>query len=248
MALRRSAMHAVQRITRPGSPGLRMVLAICCSLLLHAWLLAIFRLPQSPLGFSDSPPLNVLLIPLDRRDSPAAVALRPEPALPQATPVKAALPKQKNTGDARPTKQIAGTLEPQRQSPKVLEDIKADNSRSYIYLGPTTPLKSPPISSLADAGNYLTADKLSRSPELPEKLSAEYPREAYREGRHGMVFLQLMINADGKVAEALAAPDSDREFADAALAAVRNFRFTPGELDGRPARARVYVVIYFVLE
>jgi TonB family protein len=63
------------------------------------------------------------------------------------------------------------------------------------------------------------------------------------------VVVQLMIDERGRVAEALLVTgDPSSDFAVAALAALREARFTPAEAGGRPVKARAYFAVSFVLE
>ena len=79
-------------------------------------------------------------------------------------------------------------------------------------------------------------------------VRAIYPRTALEERRRGAVVVQLMINADGRVAEALAMPGAQPDLAAAAVEALRYTRFIPARAGILPARARVYFEVSFVIE
>jgi TonB family protein len=76
----------------------------------------------------------------------------------------------------------------------------------------------------------------------------QFPRRALEEERRGVVVVQLLIDEDGRVAEALAMRDAPEEFAEAALAGLRAARFRPAQAGGRPVKARAYFSVSFVLE
>lgn len=78
-------------------------------------------------------------------------------------------------------------------------------------------------------------------PVLLEATEAVYPPEALAEGRGGTVLLELDVDETGAVMDARVAESSgDPAFDDAALAAVRDFRFEPARDGlGRPTAARI---------
>ena len=62
-----------------------------------------------------------------------------------------------------------------------------------------------------------------------------YPAAALKAKRGGKVQVRLIVDAGGKVTMARALPESDAEFSEAALAAVRSWGFVPGLSEGKPA-------------
>ncbi len=61
----------------------------------------------------------------------------------------------------------------------------------------------------------------------------EYPEDARRSGREGLVVLKIVIDARGHVAR-LDVLRGDEPFASAAVRAVRTWRYRPATLDGNP--------------
>lgn len=88
---------------------------------------------------------------------------------------------------------------------------------------------------------------LTRPPELVLFVEAHYPPEAMQEGRVGSVKLQITIAADGTVAEARVVEPAGHGFDEAALEAVKQFTFTPAEVDHAPAAIAVEYVYHFTL-
>jgi len=83
---------------------------------------------------------------------------------------------------------------------------------------------------------------------LSGKFVATYPRAALERRLRGVVIVQLMIDTDGRVVEALALPGAPEELAEAALEALRRARFIPAQANKAPARARAYFEVSFVIE
>ncbi|HEY1587943.1 MAG TPA: TonB family protein, partial [Polyangia bacterium] len=84
-------------------------------------------------------------------------------------------------------------------------------------------------------------------PRLIERVEAAYPEEAARAGVTGAVMLELVVDADGHVAEATVIAPAGHGFDEAALAAARQFRFAPGRADGKPVPVKVTYRYAFVL-
>lgn len=84
------------------------------------------------------------------------------------------------------------------------------------------------------------------APKLLEGSEAQYPEGAKGDAR---LLCEVLVGVDGLVQEARVVPDANAvaapEFATAALAAVRGYRFEPALREGKPVRARVRVVVTF---
>jgi len=90
--------------------------------------------------------------------------------------------------------------------------------------------------------------RLTRPPRLIKFVPATYPAEVQKKGIAGTVELTIDIDAQGKVTAAEVASSPDPDLAAAAVAAVKQFRFAPAEVDGKPAPVRVQYAYNFVLE
>jgi TonB family protein len=84
----------------------------------------------------------------------------------------------------------------------------------------------------------------------PDRLSQPaFPAAAQREGRQGVVVLQLAIDAAGKVSTAQVHDtegDVNRAMAAAALAAARDWTFHPEQVDGAPVGGDMLVPVCFL--
>jgi TonB family protein len=96
-----------------------------------------------------------------------------------------------------------------------------------------------------DAGMHQPV--LTKAPELVQFVEAAYPPEALAEGISASVRLRITIAADGSVASAEVADPAGHGFDEAALEAVRRFRFSPAEVDGAPAPVQIEYVYHFAL-
>jgi protein TonB len=67
----------------------------------------------------------------------------------------------------------------------------------------------------------------------PDNISPEYPESARTAGKEGMVILKIVVLENGRVGE-IKVLKGEPPFVEAALAAVRTYRFQPAMLAGRP--------------
>jgi protein TonB len=209
----------------------RFTAALGCSVLLHLLALSLLRMPPPAASAPAGSPLNLLLIPMPRWNP------TPPQELPQAAPAPAPQPIGRILGGA-PQEPQGGPRAPE-----------APQRRGHsVSAGPITAPANLP-SQLRNADAYLDPSRLTRYPQLAAPFAAQYPRRALEEGRRTRVVVQLMIDERGRVAEALLVTgDPSSDFAVAALAALREARFTPAEAGGRPVKARAYFAVSFVLE
>jgi TonB family protein len=79
------------------------------------------------------------------------------------------------------------------------------------------------------------------------KVEPLYPHEAKEQGLKGSVTLSLIINRDGEVVEAtlLAAEPAGIGFEEAALGAVRQWRYEPSTYEGKPVTVRYTIYVRF---
>lgn len=90
---------------------------------------------------------------------------------------------------------------------------------------------------------------LTKAPELLQFVPAPFPPEAEAAGASGAVLFSIVIGEDGAVTSlSVLDPGPHPSFAPAAEAAVRQFRFRPAEIDGRPAAVEIEYRYDFVLK
>jgi protein TonB len=85
------------------------------------------------------------------------------------------------------------------------------------------------------------------APRLLVKVEPEYPHAARVARLSGKVELQAVIGLDGSVESADVLRSTSALFDEAALRAVRLWRYEPARMDGRPVRVYFTVVVTFVV-
>jgi len=87
------------------------------------------------------------------------------------------------------------------------------------------------------------------NPVLLDKIQPIYPELARKAGIQGKVFLQAIVNDDGSVqnVSVLSCTAPDLGFEDAAIEAVRQWRYKPGEQNGRPVDVFFNVAVDFTI-
>jgi iron complex outermembrane receptor protein len=84
------------------------------------------------------------------------------------------------------------------------------------------------------------------SPPVPvEHTDPIYPEARLAEGIEANVEVALVVEKDGSVSKAEIVSSAGPEFDDAALAAVRSWRFVPATRDGAPVRAKIRIPFHF---
>ena len=107
--------------------------------------------------------------------------------------------------------------------------------------GPTDDADGPPVFEVVE-----------QQPEMIggiEALAAAvvYPEAARREGVEGQVVVRFVVDTDGSVIQPVVLRSPDERLSEAALAAVRSVRFTPGMQEGEAVRVRFAVPVTFRL-
>ncbi|MEW5738795.1 MAG: TonB-dependent receptor [Myxococcota bacterium] len=89
---------------------------------------------------------------------------------------------------------------------------------------------------------------LTKPPALLKQVPAVYPPELADAGVGGTVVMEVDIGADGKVLDLKVVQSAGEAFDAAALAAVRQFEFSPAEVDGQPAPVRIQYAYQFFFQ
>jgi len=92
------------------------------------------------------------------------------------------------------------------------------------------------------------ASELTRAPQLIEFHAADYPKDRLERGETADVSCLVDIDAAGGVTNVEVVTGAAPDFDQAAVAAIRSFRFAPAEIDGQPAPVRIRYVYHFVIE
>jgi TonB family protein len=95
--------------------------------------------------------------------------------------------------------------------------------------------------------HFFTCDEAVEMPRRVLEVKPEYPRNALRLGKQGVVVIQALVRADGKVGEVhvVKSLDATTGLDDEAVRAVKEWRFKPGTRFGRPAPIIVDIEVSF---
>ncbi len=84
-------------------------------------------------------------------------------------------------------------------------------------------------------------------PRIISKIQPVYPEQARKSGVEGKVVLQALIDHDGSVSDVEVLNSTDEVFDDAAVDAVRQWRWEPATSDGKPVSVYFTIVVQFSL-
>jgi protein TonB len=89
--------------------------------------------------------------------------------------------------------------------------------------------------------------KLDQRPSATRQVRPEYPAEQRQAGTAGEVLVDFVVGSDGTVYNAYAARSSDRAFEGAAVTAVSQWTFKPGQVGGQNVYTHMQVPIVFTI-
>jgi protein TonB len=94
---------------------------------------------------------------------------------------------------------------------------------------------------------YQLGDPGLSAPRIQRRVDAEYPAAARQRRIQGVVALRCLLEPDGTISTALVTGSLDTEFGldDEALKAVRQWRFDPARVDGKPVAVVIVVTVPF---
>lgn len=182
------------------------------------------------------------LLPLQEEAPTLFVNFIVPPSPPKAEPAPQREPP-KSRLEARPE---ARPAEPPRQL--VAEAPVTSPSDVAVPPAPTSVVAAPAEARpAAPAGPVALGAELSVS--CPERTPPNYPMLSRRQGETGVAVLRVELDEQGGVAAATIANGSGfARLDEAALAAVKTWRCSPAQRNGRPARAVALQPFKFVLQ
>lgn len=86
-----------------------------------------------------------------------------------------------------------------------------------------------------------------RLPVVKKQVRPKYPSDLRKKGITGDVIVHIVVSSSGDVAEAEVIDSPNEQFSEAALEAVRQWKFEPGQKDGVPVAVRLKFPIQFRL-
>ena len=108
-------------------------------------------------------------------------------------------------------------------------------STAQTEMPPTSPSSSPPV---PDAARMMVKG------ELIKKVPPKYPKQARKQHIRGTVIMHAMITKEGSVAD-LQVVSGDPVFVQAALDAVKTWKYRPYRLGGQPVDVETTITVNF---
>lgn len=183
------------------------------------------RMPQRPID------LEVIDAPL--APTPAAPTIRTtqtKPAVKNAPPARAVF------GVSRQAHVDTAPTEP---APEVKQGNTVAKTPDAEKLRPDDPDALP-----APVEEYL----VSAMPQVIEEYRQPYPPEAKQKQIEGPVVMDILVDSVGAVRDARLIEGPGAGLDEAAMAAIRRFRFKPAEVAGQAVAVRIRYIYRFVLE
>jgi TonB family protein len=101
----------------------------------------------------------------------------------------------------------------------------------------------------APAGDDAVRDpaELGQLPVPSKQVPPQYPKELHAAGVEGSALVSFVVTRSGEVRDVRAVRSTHPEFATAAIAAVAQWTFEPGRINGQPVNTRLEIPIAFAL-
>lgn len=100
----------------------------------------------------------------------------------------------------------------------------------------------------ASTPKKIEAQAMDHPPVPTQIVQPHFPAEMRKARISGEAVVSLIVGSNGEVQDAIIARSTHREFESAALEAVRQWKFDPGQKAGRPVNTRVDLPVVFQLE
>jgi TonB family protein len=154
-----------------------------------------------------------------------------------------------SVGDVR----VATSLDPELDDAAV-RAMKQWQFKPGMRSGQPVPVRIEVEMSFTLRGNRLDSDRVFkpgsgvRVPTVLKEVKPQYTTAARDADIQGIVTLDCVVEPDGSVGDTRVVKGLDPELDKRAIAALKQWRFKAGELDGRPVAVQVSVEITFALK
>lgn len=144
------------------------------------------------------------------------------------------------------------TIQPRRTRKRIVSQGREKAVREDLAAG-AGPVTFPRQSTAEDATDDQAAPQaalvtVQATPLYRVNPPPRYPRLARRRGLEGTVLLEVLVDRNGRVREVRVQASSGHPILDrAAFKGVRNWRFSPGTIDGQPSDMWIRVPVRFQL-
>lgn len=175
---------------------------------------------------------------------PELELIQPEPEQKPEPPVEKKIEPPPVEKPVEKPKQEPPKPEEQKLQAVESEEVAPDLPSAF---GDTSKEEMP--SSLADLGRVFEEKDLDEVPKVVFKVEPKYPELARRAGKEGLVILRILITKTGEVGKIVVVSAPEKlGFDDAAVEAVRQWRFKPPTVGGNPVDVWCTLPIKFKLE
>lgn len=105
------------------------------------------------------------------------------------------------------------------------------------------------VLSAAAAGVATTTARAATEPAVPVRMVPPvYPYEMKREGINGVVSVTFEVDEQGNVQDPAVQKSTNSKFDQAALDAIKKWKFKPGRRDGVPVKMKVAIPLQFSVD
>lgn len=104
---------------------------------------------------------------------------------------------------------------------------------------------SPVRNEVSFTGSYVPADQVDTPPSVIEQTAPDFPAVMVKARIDGKVILGLIVSASGKPEQVQVEQATHPLFAEAAVAAVKHWRFKPATKNGQPVASNFSVPVEF---
>lgn len=101
---------------------------------------------------------------------------------------------------------------------------------------------------LVALSGFAQADTKTEPPVPVRTVPPEYPAEMRTQKASGVVTVNCLVDEKGNVSESRVEKSTNEAFDQAALEAVKRWKFKPARQDGNPVSIRVSIPVRFVFE
>lgn len=89
--------------------------------------------------------------------------------------------------------------------------------------------------------------ELDKTPAVRNQTKPHFPTELKDKGISGRALISFTVDASGRVHDLQTVEATHPEFAESSLAAISEWRFSPGEIDGTPVNTRIEIPMMFTI-
>lgn len=179
------------------------------------------------------------------QETPEPPRTAPPPPAPKPQPKKEKAISARKEATAKPAVEEPRPEEPQPQAETPAQEASPSQSSAPQQAAGGGSGRGP-----KNVGGFLAydSDKVDTRPSVLRRVVPEYPAQARRLHQEGRVLVRLVVDDQGNPqACSVQEVEPPEVFDEAALRAVRRFRFVPGRVDGRFVATLVLIPFVFTL-